>query len=91
MTFPFKRKGHLCILDNGRCFLELSIFYFPIFRNKNILLRTSARSKWLFILQFSSIKEQGTRIIIYNLWEDDEGHLELDFDEDIHVCSTTKY
>uniref|UniRef100_A0A0D9ZIV1 Morc S5 domain-containing protein n=1 Tax=Oryza glumipatula TaxID=40148 RepID=A0A0D9ZIV1_9ORYZ len=32
----------------------------------------------------SSIKEQGTRIIIYNLWEDDEGHLELDFDEDIH-------
>ncbi|XP_052153103.1 protein MICRORCHIDIA 7-like [Oryza glaberrima] len=34
--------------------------------------------------QFSSIKEQGTRIIIYNLWEDDEGHLELDFDEDIH-------
>ncbi|KAF0890529.1 hypothetical protein E2562_003744 [Oryza meyeriana var. granulata] len=34
--------------------------------------------------QFSSIKEQGTRIIIYNLWEDDEGHLELDFDADIH-------
>ncbi|KAL5213805.1 hypothetical protein ABZP36_002957 [Zizania latifolia] len=34
--------------------------------------------------QFSSIKEQGTRIIIYNLWEDDEGELELDFDADIH-------
>ncbi|KAG8063899.1 hypothetical protein GUJ93_ZPchr0004g39167 [Zizania palustris] len=34
--------------------------------------------------QFSSIKEQGTRIVIYNLWEDDEGELELDFDADIH-------
>ncbi|KAL5215458.1 hypothetical protein ABZP36_006859, partial [Zizania latifolia] len=34
--------------------------------------------------RFSSIKEQGTRIIIYNLWEDNEGELELDFDGDIH-------
>ncbi|OEL24960.1 Protein MICRORCHIDIA 4 [Dichanthelium oligosanthes] len=34
--------------------------------------------------QFSSMKEQGTRIIIYNLWEDDQGDLELDFDADIH-------
>lgn len=29
--------------------------------------------------------EHGTRIIIYNLWEDDEGQLELDFDTDPHV------
>ncbi|KAJ1270290.1 hypothetical protein BS78_06G042800 [Paspalum vaginatum] len=34
--------------------------------------------------QFSSMKEQGTRIVIYNLWEDDQGDLELDFDADIH-------
>ncbi|KAK3145100.1 hypothetical protein QOZ80_4AG0323090 [Eleusine coracana subsp. coracana] len=34
--------------------------------------------------QFCSMKEQGTRIIIYNLWEDDQGELELDFDDDIH-------
>ncbi|TVU03463.1 hypothetical protein EJB05_51015 [Eragrostis curvula] len=34
--------------------------------------------------QFSSMKEQGTRIIIYNLWEDDQGELELDFDDDVH-------
>jgi hypothetical protein len=39
------------------------------------------------VLQFSTMKEQGTRIIIYNLWEDDQGELELDFDADIHVCS----
>nr|CAB3449758.1 unnamed protein product [Digitaria exilis] len=39
---------------------------------------------WLMLLDhlFGSIGEQGTRIIIYNLWEDDEGELELDFDAD---------
>jgi len=31
------------------------------------------------------MKKHGTRIIIYNLWEDDEGMLELDFDTDPHV------
>ncbi|KAL5760256.1 hypothetical protein ACOSP7_018769 [Xanthoceras sorbifolium] len=34
------------------------------------------------VQQFDSLKNQGTRIIIYNLWEDDEGNLELDFDSD---------
>ncbi|KAK3223724.1 hypothetical protein Dsin_010749 [Dipteronia sinensis] len=34
------------------------------------------------IQQFDFLKNQGTRIIIYNLWEDDEGNLELDFDTD---------
>ncbi|CAH2070465.1 unnamed protein product [Thlaspi arvense] len=32
--------------------------------------------------QFNLMKDHGTRIIIYNLWEDDEGMLELDFDTD---------
>ncbi|KAJ9567837.1 hypothetical protein OSB04_003803 [Centaurea solstitialis] len=32
--------------------------------------------------QFDHMKDQGTRIIIYNLWEDDQGQLELDFDAD---------
>ena len=32
------------------------------------------------------MKDRGTRIIIYNLWEDDHGLLELDFDADPHVC-----
>uniref|UniRef100_A0A1D1Z602 MORC family CW-type zinc finger protein 4 n=1 Tax=Anthurium amnicola TaxID=1678845 RepID=A0A1D1Z602_9ARAE len=32
--------------------------------------------------QFSSMPDQGTRIVIYNLWEDDRGELELDFDAD---------
>ncbi|KAK8916825.1 hypothetical protein KSP39_PZI023216 [Platanthera zijinensis] len=29
--------------------------------------------------QFNLMFDQGTRIIIYNLWDNDEGHLELDF------------
>lgn len=31
------------------------------------------------------MKDRGTRIIIYNLWEDDQGMLELDFDADPYV------
>lgn len=34
--------------------------------------------------QFNNMKDQGTRIIIYNLWEDGQGLLELDFDSDKH-------
>ncbi|KAL5552530.1 hypothetical protein UlMin_039931 [Ulmus minor] len=34
--------------------------------------------------EFDNMKEHGTRIIIYNLWEDDGGQLELDFDADSH-------
>ncbi|XP_022865076.1 protein MICRORCHIDIA 7-like [Olea europaea var. sylvestris] len=34
--------------------------------------------------QFNQMKDQGTRIIVYNLWEDDQGLLELDFDTDPH-------
>ncbi|XP_059298179.1 protein MICRORCHIDIA 7-like [Lycium ferocissimum] len=35
--------------------------------------------------QFELLKgEQGTRIVIYNLWEDEEGATELDFDTDPH-------
>ncbi|XP_030542338.1 protein MICRORCHIDIA 7-like isoform X2 [Rhodamnia argentea] len=34
------------------------------------------------IQQFCLMGERGTRIIIYNLWEDDQGFLELDFDAD---------
>ncbi|XP_065874642.1 protein MICRORCHIDIA 7-like [Euphorbia lathyris] len=35
-----------------------------------------------FLNQFNFLETQGTRIIIYNLWEDDEDNLELDFDAD---------
>ncbi|CAN6472484.1 unnamed protein product [Victoria cruziana] len=32
--------------------------------------------------EFSCLKDHGTRIVIYNLWEGDQGELELDFDTD---------
>ncbi|MCD7455970.1 hypothetical protein HAX54_030303 [Datura stramonium] len=32
--------------------------------------------------QFELLNDQGTRVIIYNLWEDEEGATELDFDTD---------
>ncbi|XP_073134250.1 protein MICRORCHIDIA 7-like [Henckelia pumila] len=38
--------------------------------------------------QFKFLKDQGTRIIIYNLWEDDQGLLELDFDSDPNDIQT---
>ncbi|OIW17780.1 hypothetical protein TanjilG_06465 [Lupinus angustifolius] len=34
--------------------------------------------------QFNLVKDHGTRVIIYNLWEDDQGQLELDFNTDPH-------
>ncbi|XP_066327357.1 protein MICRORCHIDIA 7-like isoform X3 [Miscanthus floridulus] len=42
----------------------------------------STNKEDIIVPMFGSIGEQGTRIIIYNLWEDDEGELELDFDAD---------
>jgi hypothetical protein len=36
--------------------------------------------------QFAGMKQHGTRIVLYNLWEDDQGQLELDFDADPYVC-----
>ncbi|KAH7314913.1 hypothetical protein KP509_21G027000 [Ceratopteris richardii] len=43
--------------------------------------------------QFESMSGHGTRVVIYNLWQDEEGHLELDFDahpRDIQIKSTTR-
>lgn len=51
--------------------------------NLETMLQWSPYSSEADLLQqFSSMKDQGTRIIIYNLWEDDQGELELDFDAD---------
>ncbi|KAK1282197.1 hypothetical protein QJS10_CPB22g00539 [Acorus calamus] len=36
----------------------------------------------IVVPMFLLMKDEGTRIIIYNLWEDDQGYLELDFGAD---------
>ncbi|KAL1541809.1 protein MICRORCHIDIA 7-like [Salvia divinorum] len=54
-------------------------------RNVETILQWSPFSSEDELLrQFNQIQDQGTRIVIYNIWEDDEGLLELDFDTDPH-------
>ncbi|KAM7471545.1 hypothetical protein LguiA_009728 [Lonicera macranthoides] len=55
--------------------------------NKNVetIIKWSPFSNEADLLrQFNQMKEHGTTVIIYNLWEDDQGLLELDFDTDKH-------
>jgi hypothetical protein len=35
--------------------------------------------------QFEDIDSHGTKVVIYNLWMNDDGLLELDFDDDDEV------
>ncbi|KAF3432351.1 hypothetical protein FNV43_RR27091 [Rhamnella rubrinervis] len=54
-------------------------------RNLETIMQWSPYSSEQKLLQqLDVLGEHGTRIIIYNLWEDDEGLLELDFDADPH-------
>ncbi|KAF5175678.1 Microrchidia-like protein [Thalictrum thalictroides] len=54
-------------------------------RNLETILQWSPYSSEQELLQqLNLIEGQGTRVLIYNLWEDDEGELELDFDTDKH-------
>ncbi|KAA8542084.1 hypothetical protein F0562_023236 [Nyssa sinensis] len=54
-------------------------------RNVETIVRWSPFSSEADLLQeFNQMKDHGTHIIIYNLWEDDQGQLELDFDIDQH-------
>uniref|UniRef100_A0A7C9E4X2 Morc S5 domain-containing protein n=1 Tax=Opuntia streptacantha TaxID=393608 RepID=A0A7C9E4X2_OPUST len=54
-------------------------------RNMDTIINWSPYSSEAELLeQFNLIENHGTRIIIYNLWEDDQGQLELDFGSDQH-------
>ncbi|GMJ00120.1 hypothetical protein like AT5G50780 [Hibiscus trionum] len=54
-------------------------------RNVETIVQWSPFSSEADLLrQFNLMKDHGTRIIIYNLWEDDQGLLELDFHADQH-------
>ncbi|KAK4436834.1 protein MICRORCHIDIA 4 [Sesamum alatum] len=54
-------------------------------RNVETIVQWSPFSSEAVLLrQFNEMQDQGTRIIVYNLWEDDQGMLELDFDTDPH-------
>lgn len=66
------------------CGLNLMNYSMPIKLN-TFGLSANHSTFALHMLQFNPMKGQGTRIIVYNLWEDDQGLLELDFDADPHV------
>ncbi|KAJ4913115.1 hypothetical protein Rs2_07736 [Raphanus sativus] len=51
---------------------------------KTIIQWSPFSSEEDLLRQFALMNDHGTRIIIYNLWEDDQGMLELDFDADPH-------
>ncbi|CAH8384654.1 unnamed protein product [Eruca vesicaria subsp. sativa] len=51
---------------------------------KTIIQWSPFSSEEDLLRQFTLMNDHGTRIIIYNLWEDDQGMLELDFDADPH-------
>ncbi|KAE8661713.1 putative calmodulin binding protein [Hibiscus syriacus] len=54
-------------------------------RNVDTIVQWSPFSSEADLLrQFNLMKDHGTRIIIYNLWEDDQGLSELDFHADQH-------
>ncbi|XP_074316529.1 protein MICRORCHIDIA 4-like isoform X2 [Silene latifolia] len=54
-------------------------------RNVDTIINWSPYSSEAELLQqFNMMKDHGTRIIVYNLWEDDQGQLELEFDSDRH-------
>ncbi|KAH0724687.1 hypothetical protein KY290_000492 [Solanum tuberosum] len=54
-------------------------------RNSDTIVQWSPfESEEDLFLQFELLDNQGTRIIIYNLWEDEKGDTELDFDTDPH-------
>lgn len=39
-----------------------------------------------FTEQFDDLGDHGTKIIVYNLWFNDDEHMELDFESDPKVC-----
>uniref|UniRef100_A0A5B6Z0S5 Morc S5 domain-containing protein n=1 Tax=Davidia involucrata TaxID=16924 RepID=A0A5B6Z0S5_DAVIN len=62
--------------------------------NLSVLLQWSTYStEEMLLKQFDDIGQHGTQIIIYNLWLNDEGDMELDFDfdaEDIRINADPK-
>ncbi|QCE14516.1 Histidine kinase-like ATPase [Vigna unguiculata] len=65
--------GSLKVLNGNEHFMS----------NLSLLLRWSPYSSEADLLkQFDDIGSHGTKVIIYNLWCNDDGNLELDFDTD---------
>ncbi|KAJ6414761.1 hypothetical protein OIU84_003722 [Salix udensis] len=64
-------------------FLELHSFHSQLIQRPSMIYKDHFAVTVIVVL-FNYLKDQGTRIIIYNLWEEEDGHLELDFSSDAH-------
>jgi len=46
-------------------------------------------------IQFQDVGSHGTKVVVYNLWMNDDGLLELDFEDDdevsVHIIFDCKY
>lgn len=42
--------------------------------------------EFVYTFQFDDIGSHGTKVVIFNLWLNDEGIYELSFDDDAEVC-----
>ncbi|MCO5592323.1 hypothetical protein L7F22_046324 [Adiantum nelumboides] len=68
---PFGLKKHVrSTLDDWNCNMDTLVKWSPY------------RAEAELLQQFTGMKNQGTKIVLYNLWEDDQGQLELDFESD---------
>lgn len=71
------------------CDYEFNFNILPIGFSLNLHLcyafSISLTLSFYFSFQFNSIGSHGTKIIIYNLWMNDEGIYELNFDDDEEV------
>lgn len=47
---------------------------------------TPFTDQFVSTFQFDDIGPHGTKVVIYNLWLNDEGIYELSFDDDAEVC-----
>lgn len=88
MYFKFPSLGILRPYHYG----HISIIMFGVSSYKGPLrlrdLRFTPVIQILVLLQFTGMMDHGTRIVLYNLWEDDQGQLELDFDTDPNVSNS---
>ncbi|KAJ0972540.1 hypothetical protein J5N97_020499 [Dioscorea zingiberensis] len=98
IVVPMTASQHFISLQldyekGGQIWKKMTTSY-PIDWNKNLetIIDWSPYSSEADLLQqFIKMNEQGTRVVIYNLWEDDQGKLELDFDADQHSYASILY
>ncbi|KHN18442.1 MORC family CW-type zinc finger protein 3 [Glycine soja] len=109
MSFGFSNKSKIAIGQYGNGFktgsmrLGADVIVFSRHQNNMKLTQSIGLLSYTYLMQtqqdrvvvpmFDDIGNHGTKIIIFNLWFNDDGNLELDFNsdpEDIHIVGDIK-